>query len=170
MPTLAQVRDRVDAKLTNVVWPLIVAKQTIYKDGVYTDDLEEDTDPESPTFGEMVLVRNYTVQPHGNYWQGLRTHAIEPEHVTAGFADTLPTEMGGSPSDQPVTWTAFIPEINTTLPAAFVIDVYDGPQGHGYVASVYARYNGDLYSRSQNSGPETWRTVGWHIVDEDSII
>ena len=166
MPTLGQVRDRVDDKLANVVWPLIVAKQDVYKNGVWTEEEVEDTDPESPTFGEMVTVRTYTVQPHGNYWQGLRTHAIEPAHVTAGYSDTTPTELGGSPSDQPVTWTSFIPEINVSLPAAFVIDVYHGPQGQGFVASVFARYNGTLYSRSQNSGPETWRTVGWHSVDE----
>ena len=140
MPTLAQVRNRVDNKLANVVWPLIVAKQEVYFDA---NDV---------------------------YWQGLRTHSIEPAHVTADYADTVPTELDGSPNDQPVSWTTFIPEINTSLPAAFVSDVYHGPEGQGFVISVYARYNGTLYSRSQNSGPETWRTVGWHSVDESPII
>ena len=169
MPTLGQVRDRVDDKLANVVWPLIVTRQDRYKNGVidHWEDEEGNTVPEGDP---LAVTPIYSVQPHGNYFQGLRTHSIEPAHVTATFADTVPTELDGNPSDQPVTWTSFIPEINTSLPAAFVSDVYHGPQGQGFVISVYARYNGTLYSRSQNSGPETWRTVGWHSVDETPII
>lgn len=156
MPTLAQVRNRVDDKLVNIVWPMIVAKQEIYKNGVYTEELVED-----------VIVRTYTVQPHGVYWQGLKTHAIEPNHVTAQYNDTLPSELNNSPHDQAVTWTDFIPELNVTLPAVFISDVYHGPLGQGFVISVYARFNGTLYSRSQNSGPETWRNKDWYAVVEE---
>ena len=136
MPTLANVRDRVDNWLVNTVWPVIVTRQETYQ------------------------------ATHGTYWQGLVTHSIPPDHVTADYADTVPDMLDGQPHDQPVSWTAFIPELNTSLPAAFVIDVYDGPDGQGYVGSVFVRYNGTLYSRRQNHGPETWRTEAWHVVDE----
>ena len=161
MPTLAQVRNKVDDWLTDAVWPVIVTRQGIYKDGV-VDHYEDD--------GEGGQYPVYSSQPHGTYWQGLKTHAIEPDHVTADYADTVPDLLDGQPSDQPVSWTDWIPEINTSMPCAFVIDVYDGLDGQGFVASVYARYNGTLYSRSQNSGPETWRTVDWRLVDEEVII
>jgi len=161
MPSLNQVKGRVNTWLEDTVWPVIVTRQEIYKDGVI-DHYEDD--------GEGGQYPVYSSQPHGTYWQGLKTHAIEPDHVTADYADTVPDLLDGQPSDQPVSWTGFIPEINLAMPCAFVIDVYDGPDGQGFVASVYARYNGTLYSRSQNSGPETWRTVDWRLVDEEVII
>ena len=161
MPSLNQVKGRVNTYLEDTVWPVIVTRQEIYKDGVI-DHYEDD--------GEGGQYPVYSSQPHGTYWQGLKTHAIEPDHVTDDYADTLPDLLDGQPSDQPVSWTDWIPEINTAMPCAFVIDVYDGPSGQGFVAAVYARYNGTLYSRSQNSGPEGYRTVNWHQVDEEVII
>ena len=41
------------------------------------------------------------------------------------------------------------------------MDVYDGPQGKGYVGTVWAAFDGSVYSRARNFGPETERTLDW---------
>lgn len=136
MATLANVRDRVDSWLA-ARWPTVQARQEAY------------------------------LAAHGHYWQGIRSTILEPNHTTADFADTIPDNMSSKPTDQVETWMDFLPEMNnTSIPAVFIMDVYQSPQGSGYVAHVLARYNGTLYHRAQNVGPESFRTQAWHIVTE----
>lgn len=132
MPTLAQVRTRVDDWLT-ARWPTVQNRQDAY------------------------------FQAHDRYWQGLRTHAITPNHTTASFADSISDLLANHPTDQEDDWLDFLSEIeNVAIPAIFVMDVYDGPEGQGYVGHVYAAHNGTVYHRAQNVGPESYRTQGWH--------
>lgn len=136
MATLAQVRTRVDDWLT-ARWPTVQARQTAY-----------------------------AAAHGGRYFQGIRTHTVEPNHTTATFADTTSDKLATKPTDQAEDWLSFLSEINgVAIPAVFVMDVYQSPSGWGYVAHVYARHNGVLYHRAQNVGPETDRTQAWHAVD-----
>lgn len=138
MATLAQVKTRVDDWLA-ARWPTVQARQTAY-----------------------------AAAHNGRYWQGLRCMAVEPNHTTAQFNDAVSDLLGGHPTDQAESWLDFLPEINggTAIPAVFVMDAYQAPSGHGYVAHVYARYNGTLYHRTQNVGPLTERTQAWHVVSD----
>jgi len=134
MPTLAQVRTRVDDWLA-ARWVILRDRQIAY------------------------------YNTHGRYFQGLVTHTNLPAHLTAAFADAIGDRLAAHPTDSPHDWTALLPEIaGLAIPAAIVIDNYGGPEGQGFVATIWCRYNGTIYSRSQNYGPETWRTVGWHVV------
>jgi hypothetical protein len=134
MPTLAQVRDAVDTWLAGK-WPTVQARQTTY-------------------FGN-----------HGRYWQGLVTHLPVPAHTSSVDGSTAPNRLALKPTDIAQSWLDVLPEWLTELmPAAVWIDAYDGPDGKGYVASVKATHNGNTWMRSQNVGPETWRTIGWHQV------
>jgi hypothetical protein len=136
MATLAQVRTRVDNWL-EARWPTVQSRQEAY----------------------------YAV--HSKYWQGLRCMAAEPNHTTAQFNDAVSDLLNGKPTDQAETWLDFLAEISgVAIPAVFVMDTYQSPGGHGYVAHVYAAHNGTLYHRAQNVGPETGRTVAWHAVSE----
>lgn len=137
MATLAQVRDRVDDWLT-ARWPTVQARQTAY-----------------------------AAAHNGRYWQGLRCMVAEPNHTTAQFNDATPDRMSSKPTDQAESWMDFLSEINgVAIPAVFIMDAYQAPAGHGYVAHVYARHNGTLYHRAQNVGPETFRTQAWHVAGE----
>ena len=139
MPTLSAVRNRVDTILANH-WPNVQARQAAY------------------------FART------GRYWQGLRTHLVTPAHVTAAYSDVAPTRYTDKPTDQAESWAAALQEIEgVALPMTIIMDVYQTPQGWGYVATVEVRYNGTLYSRSQNVGVEAWRTVAWHVVDESGL-
>ena len=51
------------------------------------------------------------------------------------------------------------------LPARLRIDVYDGPLGQGWAATLQVLYSGTVYERTANVGPETWRTSTWHVAD-----
>ena len=138
MPTLKQLRDKADAWLTPR-WTIMVDRQETYR------------------------------AAHGRYWQGLIFHTVIPEATTTKWGDLIPDRLTVKPSDQAENWLDFLPELEgIAVAAALWVDVYDGPQGHGFVANLAARYNGTLYHRAQNRGPETWRTQDWHVVNEDS--
>jgi len=96
---------------------------------------------------------------HGHYWQGLRTHRFT---LPADGALVTPDIGALTPTDQPDPWPSAITTIN--LEMALVIDVYDGPLGDGYVASVWVMIGGRVWMRSAQVGPETWRVEGWHEV------
>lgn len=136
MATLAQLRTRVDAWLADK-WPTVVARQ-----------------------------QNYFAN-RGQYWQGLRTHTLYPAHTNGADGDAVPDRLDAGPSDQFSTWRNVFPEWDgLPIPCALQIDTYDGPQGKGWVATIFVRYNGVLYSRSQNVGPESGRTQPWQVIDE----
>lgn len=136
MATLAQTRTRVDNWLATH-WPQFVARQENY----FTNK--------------------------GRYWQGLLTHTTVPPHTSGADGDSIGDRINIHPTDQFEDWITAFPEWeNVALPAAVKVDVYDGPQGKGYCATLYVRFNGVLYSRAQNVGPEAFRTYGWRVEDE----
>lgn len=104
----------------------------------------------------------YAANHSGRYWQGLRSHSNFPIDAIESLAD----QLDNHPTDQPETWHDAINNLPVNWPCALVMDVYQGPQGWGYCASVYVYVSqlSRIYSRSQNVGPETWRTRPWHEV------
>lgn len=101
----------------------------------------------------------YAAAHDGRYWQGLRTATITPVDGVA----VLPDVGQNTPTDQPVAWPAAI--LTVPLAMALQIDVYDGPAGQGYVATVQVSVLGQTYERAAQVGPETWRQYGWRLVD-----
>ena len=103
---------------------------------------------------------------NGRYFQGLWTHAAEVEQTDALDGGHAATELAAKPTDQPHNWRDFIGNALDAIPfpARMRIDVYDGPQGHGWVATLQVRYKGKVYARAQQIGPETKRQHGWELV------
>lgn len=131
--TLAQARDRVDTWLANH-WPNFVARQENFRAN------------------------------RGRYWQGLLTHTSIPNHLSGGAADAVADRLSVHPTDQFEDWKTAFPEWDgVPIPAAVKVDTYGGPQGQGWCATIYVRFNGTLYSRAQNVGPESYRTYGWRV-------
>jgi hypothetical protein len=134
MPTLNQMRTAIDNFVTNK-WPTIVARQENYRTN------------------------------KGTYWQGLPTHLACPEHSNGTDGSKLGDRLDEGPEGQFSTWLNVFPEwLSDILPACVKVDVYDSPDGQGWVLTVEATHNGTKYRRSQNVGPESHRTQGWHIV------
>lgn len=136
MPTLNQMRNAIDNWVTNK-WPTIVARQENFRTN------------------------------QGRYWQGLPTHFTCPAHSNSTDGSKTGDRLSESPDDQGQfsTWLNVFPEwLSELLPACVRVDVYDGPQGQGWVLTVEATHNGTTYRRSQNVGPESFRTQGWHEV------
>lgn len=126
MPTLAQIRDAVDAKLAEW-WPTVTDRQAAY------------------------------LAAKGRYWQGIRVISGDPPEDMAA----VPCNAAAKPTDQAEDWTAFGLALPATLGFVLRIDVYDGPAGKGYVATVEAKKNGVIYERARNVGPEAFRTFAW---------
>lgn len=101
----------------------------------------------------------YAAAHGGRYWQGLKTHTVTPADGT----ETTPDVGTRVPTDQPSVWPSALR--NTAMPMAIQIDVYDGVLGPGYTATVFVTVAGTTYSRTANSGPETWRTQPWAQVE-----
>ncbi len=105
----------------------------------------------------------YAAAHGGRYWQGLLTNSTYP----AEGIEVLPDIGTACPTDQlGVPWPVGIR--TTPLPMALRIDCYDGEAGTGYQATVYVSVLGNIYSRTAQSGPETWRVQGWHQIQVDA--
>jgi hypothetical protein len=135
MPTLNQVRTAIDDWLA-ARWPAVQSRQATYASN------------------------------HGGaYWQGLVSCVPAPAHTTNADGSVVPNRFDVKPADMTATWADVMPEwVGQLAPAAIWMDAYDGPLGTGYVASVRATFNGVTWQRSQNVGPETWRTQPWQQV------
>lgn len=143
MPTLARVRDYVDQRLTDLWRDQVIPRQDAY------------------------------FAAHGKYWQGLRTFSLTelPDNPADGDATVREVAPIRSthPTDQAETWDDVGIDLGTTIPCALSIDVYGGPFGDGYVGTVWALWDGNVYTRAQNRGPETYRTYDWRRADAEEI-
>lgn len=100
---------------------------------------------------------------HGHYFQGLLTHSSLP-------ADGLPAALDNAlahPTDQQDSWATFLEaQLPATMVYALRVDVYSGPAGEGWVATLYLLINGQVWSRAGAVGPEAaQRVYDWRIVD-----
>jgi hypothetical protein len=136
MPTLVQCRDAIDTFVTNR-WPTILARQETF------------------------------LANRGRYWQGLVTHSNIPAWLSNQDGSAVGDRLTRSPSDQGAgtTWATVFPEwVSDLLPAQLCVDVYNGPQGHGWTLTVRVTHNGTLYLRVVNVGPESSRAKGWTAI------
>ena len=93
--------------------------------------------------------------------QGLRTHSITP----ADGAEVAPDRLDAKPGYQAESWRD-IGGLPPKLLSCVWIDQYTAPTGPGYVVGLEVRIQGQLWRRSWNQGPETWREQAWHRVEE----
>lgn len=137
MPNLVQIRNAINSRLADLWTNQIVPRQAAY----------------------------FAV--HGRYWQGLAFNALpaNANNANPGIAETA-CDHTKKPSDQAHDWSAAGVAAGSTWPAQLRVDVYSGPLGHGYVCVARVRWNGSVYERSHNMGPETFRTQDWHLVTE----
>ena len=134
--TLANLRDAVDARLVTL-WGNIQTRQATY------------------------LANN------GRYWQGGWTHSIAPNtrNSDANPVETAPdTAESSKPDNEPAGWGS-VPGFPNLLAYRIRMDVYQGPDGWGYVGTIQVRHNGNVYERAAQVGPETWRQYGWRAVE-----
>ena len=136
MATIAQLRTRVDDFIANRL-PLIVARQENFRTN------------------------------RGRYWQGLLTHTVVPAHTNSADGDSIADGLVQTPTDSLDNWAAVFPEWTAdSIPCALRVDIYDGPSGKGWVLFIFVRFNGQLYRRGLNVGPESSRSHGWTVIDE----
>lgn len=139
--TLVQLRNRVDNWLTNKFTGAngLIARQNAY------------------------------FATNNKYWQGLITHSSPPAHSSTNVADAPADKFTFHPTDQPATWTDFLPEWNgENFAAAAQIDVYNGESGRGWIVRVFVRYGGTIYERCKSFGPDTSFDFAWRVYEPDA--
>lgn len=101
---------------------------------------------------------------NGRYYQALQSHTSAPD------VPTVPDGINSSPTDQPEDLALFW-DVYAALPDqlawAFRIDTYSGPDGDGYVVTIETVIDGNLWTRSVNYGPDTWRASDWYQYSEE---
>lgn len=91
---------------------------------------------------------------HGRYWQGIRW--VVPVEGADGDVD-----FTRHPTDQAATWTDFGWTLPASLKFALSIDVYNGPQGHGWSATAYVVLGSRVYGRTWHGDGAENRAAGW---------
>lgn len=116
-------------------------------------------------FWPRVLTRQEAhFNKYGRYWQGGWTSLTIPNTVTLDIVlPTIVTLLSNVPGSEVGTW-ADIENFPLLLAFRVKIDNYAGPQGKGFVGVIQGSFNGTLYERSKNEGPETYRTEAWHAL------
>lgn len=97
---------------------------------------------------------------NGHYFQGLITHA---GIVPADGTDLATNNTAVTPTDQPEPWSVLV-TLPAVAPCALRLDVYHGPLGDGYAATVFVKVLTKYYARTVQVGPETGRVAAWHEV------
>ena len=102
----------------------------------------------------------------GPYWQGLWSHAVLPSHANAINGDIPPDKLSDNPTDQVESWVEFWPAlVGVGMTAAVRVDVYAGPTGDGFVVTAAFKFEGDIYLKARNDGPEIYRERDWFIYE-----
>lgn len=94
----------------------------------------------------------------GKYYQGIWTHtdaALPADGATATPVKTV------KPTDQGENWNDFGMSFASKIPTAVAITFYNGPSGKGYVTHYKLKVGLDIWMRSVNTGPETYRSHDW---------
>jgi hypothetical protein len=111
----------------------------------------------------VVSRQNAYFAAHGRYWQGLRTHGIPPQDPD----EAAPDVGAAKPSDIAEGWPAEV--LGQNFPMAIQIDAYQSPDGPGYVGTVWARWQGQVWRRSLVFGPADYLARPWHRVMGDQL-
>lgn len=107
---------------------------------------------------------------HPIYFQGLKTHAVVPDQKEDKTEDKIPDKAGSKPIGQAESWIDVVPVVvDEAMPCSLTVDVYDGPQGKGWVASLLVKFEGVAFVRRINMGPEAERELSWQEYNEEQI-
>lgn len=143
MTTIAQVRDTANVRLATLWTNVILPKQIAW-------------------FAE-----------HGEYAQILYTKNLPENASGASPVQELVPDTDLQPGDRPgMTAKAVFGavSIDVQLPFALATTYYNGPSGKGFVGQVWVKFDGTIYTRAKNYGPEEWRTHDWQVFGEEQVV
>jgi hypothetical protein len=102
---------------------------------------------------------------NGQYFQAVQSHSTIPAGVE-------PADITSHPTDQEevlaTLWNYAGLPLETNW--ALQIDTYNGPDGPGYVLTVSTNVNEEIWIKSINFGPDTWRSTDWYKVNPSESI
>jgi len=144
--------------------PALAQKGTPDPIVVGTDLAASPTDLEPILSKDLAAIADYQNQfssgKSGKYAQVLPLFSTAPSDGVA----TLPDLKDSKPTSG-VTGTDLLNALGqSAYPMSLAINVYDGPKGTGYEVVALAKFNGQLWQRVVNVGPEEYRESDWAIV------
>lgn len=130
---------------------------------LFTSPVPQEIDDRITIFMDWLIQRQHEYYSFsGKYAQMLRTHYMLP----ADGIHQYPDGWFNHPIDQQYAW----PDLNAIqfepMPVAIHIDVYNGPEGPGFVCCFTLLLGGIPYQRCVNYGPEALRNRAWSPLEE----
>ena len=102
----------------------------------------------------------------GRYFQGLRSHRGDVPDADSG--GDYPSGWLTHPTDQQYRWSDFGLKLEK-MEFEIWIDVYDGPEGPGWVACVNVYTKKEYWQKCRNYGPEALRSHDWELVTSEQF-
>lgn len=131
---------------------------------------------------DVAMAESAYYNTNRQYWQGISTHPAPADYTgkldtskPISDADVLAATLAAPdlkvPTDQPSsdTWFALFPSVVNKLPVTITIDIYDSPSGPGYTFSLSYCVQNVCSSRTENVGPEQWRSEGWQTIKLEAV-
>ena len=131
----------------------LLALQDSYKDGLLVEE-------KTQIGGNTVTVSRKC----DRYFQGLCTHSTLPTDGKATAPDNVEKTK---PGDQDETWIDARYLLPATMEIAVEVDVYDGPNGQGYVLVGSVQLGTAIWRKAIGFGPEA-RSYDWQKESERS--
>lgn len=109
---------------------------------------------------DVQVIQDSYIQSNDGYAQALPIVSETP----ADGNTKAPDQTTSKPTDQAESWEDLATDLPSEVMNRIQIDVYDGPNGKGYVAVLRYIVSGTLYRKDINYGPESYRDEDWQEV------
>lgn len=107
--------------------------------------------------GYIEMKQSECIEVFGRYFQALPTHTALP----VGGEITPADNLGAQPTDQPFGWNDVGGYPLTEPIASTCINTYCAPAGMGFVVELSFIYDGVVWLKAVNFGPEQERGHDW---------
>ncbi len=101
------------------------------------------------------IQKNY-FQTSKKMWQGIKTPVLAPKD-----GNKVAPDKSLKPTDQKESWSDVAIPLPSTMEISTAVDVYEGPQGWGYVVRGEIEIAGKAWVKATNIGPEKYREHDW---------
>lgn len=107
-------------------------------------------------YRDKVIGDGDNAKPRNKYWQGIRIPATLPSD-----GNKLAPDKTLKPSDQSETWEDEAITLPASMECSVAVDIYDGPNGLGYVVRGEIEIANKKWIKIINIGNETYRNQDW---------
>lgn len=112
------------------------------------------------SYQDIWKIQKIWFQERGRYFQGKATMSVVPD-----YKNDEKVELGFGPSDQIDDWRS-VGYADEYAPVQLRCDVYEGPQGHGFIVTSRMKIDGGVWKNQLHHGAEARGIQNYRWVKE----